>query len=182
LIGLVSLVWAASPRPKAQMRHKVRPLQEPNKTTSQLATSFNVLAASATMICTQPRLQRQIPSRAVPSRSRSIRSRIPAEIGAVADQAPLASPTAIPTADAFCRPSTYSKSAGNFLRDGCSVQPGFPKMLVSPNFLNGHRSPDTPSASFASHSSMAPDLVTDRNSVSKLDGLMAFRGNVGNKH
>jgi hypothetical protein len=43
-----------------------------------------------------------------------------------------AKPSAIPTATASCRPSTYWKSSGNSASIGSSVDPGLPKIVVIP--------------------------------------------------
>src|SRR3954451_13389956 len=43
-----------------------------------------------------------------------------------------AKPSAIPTATASCRPSTYRKSSGNSFSIGSSVEPGLPNTVVMP--------------------------------------------------
>ena len=43
-----------------------------------------------------------------------------------------AKPSAIAMTEASWSPRTYRKSGGKFARNGCSVEPRFPKIVVSP--------------------------------------------------
>jgi hypothetical protein len=42
-----------------------------------------------------------------------------------------ANPSAIATTEASCKPRMYWKSSGKFFKNGCSVEPGLPNMVVS---------------------------------------------------